>query len=264
MPAATEIIAPKRILRVPLRVYDISTKGYRDSELYVSNPKPTIGTWPEKMLEAQNSGRRSAISAEWFLGRRYLETNRPKEEQDFISGPLEWTGTVLDFSTGELLEGIELNPDGSIKTAKRLGKKEGVVLPDKSAYVRDLGEEYMPLAQHLWGLEDPKRELPDYTCLWISPGFRPVVRGGWAHRHDLRRMDVGADYEASDGRFASRFVSDARPDNLITPEQYEIVRGEAVRKRDLLEKERAEMEKRFASELKPLEDKLNELVVLVE
>ncbi len=248
------IVAPRRILNVPLHRYDVLAQDYVDSRPYVASPKSELGNWYQLMLKAQNSGRRLATSAEWFLSRAYLQANRSEEEADFINGPLEWTGTVLDSEREELLEGIELNPDESIKSVNaRLGRKEGIVLPGKSAYVKDLGDDHMPLAKHLWGVQDPKRELPDYAYLSIQPGLRPVVRGRWPHRRDDGRVDAYANYEASDGRFASRFVSETRPENLITPAEYNTLEQERDAKK-------AELESELAIKLKHLQDKVDAAV----
>lgn len=252
------IIAPKRVVKVQLHAYDAGVKSYRDSDLYVHNPKSETGTWQECMLRAQNAGTRLAYSSEWFLARQYLEKNRPEEETDFINGPLEWTGTVLDFEHEELLEGITLNDDTSIKnTTIRLGKKDGIIMPHKNSYVKDFDDRYMLLASHLWGVQDPKRELPDYAYLGISHGFRPVVRGGWGNVRDGGRVCVGAVFGASYRGFASRFVSDARPGNLIMPHEYTAL-AEKVGAKE------AELRARLEAELQPIQNELDAAVVLIE
>lgn len=219
------------------------------------------GTWYNLTSEAQNSGHRLPTFAEWFLGRRYLEEKHPQEERDFIEGPLEITGTVLDFDNEKLLEGIELSPDGFhflVKSAKtRLGRKEGILLPPVSSYIKDLGEAYMPLASHLWGVADPQRELPDYAYLQIDPtGFKPVVSGGWHNSDDKRRVSLCAYYGPSYRRFTSRFVSDTKPDGLITPNEYITLQEQAAAKR-------AEIEGHLAEESR-LHSNIKEAVVLIE
>lgn len=208
--------ATAQTLEIPLSIYDVASGGIRSLTLYFDAKKSRTGDWYDLMLEAQRQGKRFAYSSEWFNGRRYLEQNNPQAEEDFITGVSEWTGTVLDYEQGALLEGITLDPDKSIASVKtRLGKKEGILLPPQSAYVKDLDDKYMALAIHLWGVQDPKRELPDYAYLYVSHGFRPVVRGGWGwDRRDYGRVGAGAGYGAAGGGFAARFVSETKPVEL--------------------------------------------------
>jgi len=221
----TGSIAPvKQIFKVPISIYDISAGEYKPIELYIHSPKSEIGEWYELMLMAQNNGLRLAYSSEWFRGRQYMEEKHPEAEKDFIEGPLEWTGTVLDFNDETLNEGIILNPDKTIKTIKtKLGKEQGIILPHESKYIKDLDDTYMPLARHLWGVEDPKRDLPVYAYLLVEPnGFKPVVRGDWRwHYHGNRQVNVDASYDPAHGRFAARLVSEARPENVFTLKEYE-------------------------------------------
>jgi hypothetical protein len=166
------------------------------------------------MLDAQSKGRRLPASAEWYLGRSYLQIHNPEAEEDFITGPREWTGTVLDYDRDQILEGITLKPNGDIANVKtRLGKKEGFKIPDESKYVKDIPERYMKTIAHIWGLQDPKRELPDYAFLYVpssKSGFRPVVRGGdwFLHYRDDGRVDANASFDAAVRGFAARYVSE--------------------------------------------------------
>ncbi|MBS3053391.1 MAG: hypothetical protein J4469_02710 [Candidatus Aenigmarchaeota archaeon] len=232
--------AARQVFRVPLHVYDVAVGGCKPVELYIQSPKSETGNWANRKLAAQKSGVRLAYSSEWFLGRRYLEQKHPQIERDFIEGPFEWTDTVLDFDKEELVEGIILdphipeqeilaNPSAAIKTAKtRLGSREGIYLPHKSAYIKDIPDKHMKLIYYLWGVKDPKKELPDYTYLWIADnvwiadnGFRPVVRGDWGLGHrDGGRVGAGAGCGAACRGFAARFVSENRPENALTPQEY--------------------------------------------
>ena len=213
----------KSILKIPLRIYDVEN-GYRNSELYFAYPKSETGMWHELMLKAQNSGLRLAYSSEWYLARKLLENKHPEYEKDFIEGPSEWTGTVLDYDKEELIEGITLNPDKSIKNVKtKLGKKEGIILPHSSSYIKDMDDKYMPVISQLWGVKNPKRELIDYAYLWVDDsGFRPVVRGDWGwDRCDYGRVDADVNLDAAYWGFAARFVSDKKPKDIITKEKYD-------------------------------------------
>src|SRR3989344_1021922 len=154
-----------QILEIPMRIYNAASGRTEELTLYFDSHKSDIGTWYEKMLGAQESGRRLPTSAEWFLGRGYLQQNNPQAERDFITWAGEWTGTVLDYERGVLLEGITVNPDRTIDAKIRLGKKEGFQLPQESRYVKDMSDRYMRTIAHLWGIEDPKRDLPDYVYL---------------------------------------------------------------------------------------------------
>jgi hypothetical protein len=206
------IASVNQIFRVPLQIYDISAGGYRPVELYIHSPKSETGGWHELMLMAQDKGLRLAYSSEWFRGRQYLEKQQPEAEKDFIEGPLEWTGTVLDFTDETLKEGITLNPDGTIKNVKKiLGKEQGIILPYESKCIKDLDDKYMPLVRHLYGVEDPRRDLSGDAYLWInSNGIRPVVRGSWDVPHPgYGRFYVDARYDPADcGWFAARLVSE--------------------------------------------------------
>jgi len=237
----TESVAPvKQIFRVPISIYDISAGQYKPIELYIHSPKSEIGSWHDLMWEMQRLGLgvRLAYSSEWFRGRQYLEKNHPEAEKDFIERPCEWTGTVLDFNDETLKEGITLCRDDIIASAKTiLGKKQGIILPHENKYIKDLGDEYMPLVRHLWGVEDPKRELPDYAYLWVEPnGFKPVVHGLWdlTHRGD-GRVDVNASYDPANRRFAARLVSEKRPKNTITQKEYEYILRQISKKPILIE-----------------------------
>jgi len=248
----------KKVLNVPLHRYDVTAQDYVDSKLYITSPKSELGTWYKLMLEAQNSGRRLPTSAEWFLAREYLHASKWEEEADFVRDAAEWTGTVLDYDNGQLLEGITLNPDGSIKTAKRLGKKDGILLPTEGGYVKNLGDEYMLLVSQLWGVKDPKKELRAHTYLWITPGFRPVARGGLAlHPPADASVNVDADNDILTSTFASRFVSDIKPGHLITPQEYSALVKEVDRREAVL---RSKMEKH----LQPFKNEIDAAVVLVE
>jgi hypothetical protein len=203
-----QLVEPTMIFRVPLSVYTVPT-GYEARALYVHARKTKAGTWNELMLEAQNSGCRLPTSAEWYQARSALENT--EAEKDFLEGPPEWTGTVLDYDKGELLEGITLGPGGEIESARRLGAAQGIILPTKNGYIENMPAEYTSLVAHLWGVE-PK-VLPGYTYLRVEPtGIRPVVRGYWGWlRHDDRRVNADADRGVADRGFAARFVSDSRP-----------------------------------------------------
>ncbi len=210
-----------RTLDVPLRIYDVLTGEYVEKTVRFDAKKSRTGDWYDLTLEAQRLGKRQNHSNEWFLGRQYLEHDNPKAERDFIEGPLEWTGTVLDYDREEIQEGLILNPDKSIASVgTRLGRKEGILLPDKSGYVKDFHQKYMGTMSQIWGVEDPMRGLPDYAYLYVTPnGFRPVVRGGWfLLRRDYRRVSANAGCAAADRRFAARFVSDTAPEPMQAKE----------------------------------------------
>lgn len=170
------------------------------------------------MLEAQASGKRLAYSSEWFRGRQYLEYNNPEAEKDFITGSLEWTGTVLDFSSDAILEGITLKPDGEIADVKvRLTPVEGFHLPRESGYVRNFDSIYTKTLAHMWGIENPQDNLPSYACLDLEPsGFRPVLRsyGPFGDR-ERGRVGAGADCDGAAWLFAARFVSETNPVEIV-------------------------------------------------
>jgi hypothetical protein len=223
-----------KIIKTPVQIYDIAAGRYMLVELYIHSPKTQTDNWVVHTLKNQGPDACMTSSSEWFRGGQYIEKEHPGEEKDFIEGPPEWTGTALCFDSGELIEGITLDknktpenilkdPYNAIVSAKtRLGRQDGILLPKKSGYIRNLGEEYTPLIQQLWGIEN-SAELPSHAFLSVTPtGFWPVVRGAcsWDH-HVSGWVDVYADFDPAARRFAARLVSKTRPENTITPQEYE-------------------------------------------
>jgi len=213
----------KQIFRVPMRVYDISSGTYRTFTRYFDEQPLDACKWTEQMLKAQGLGRRLSYSNEWSNAQKYLFKHNSEQEQHFID-TIAWTGTVLDFDDETLKEGIILNDDGTIAESRTvLRKKDGILLPHSSEYIKDLDDRYMMLISKLHGLKNPKRDLPDYAYLWVEPnGFRPVVRGHWHWRHrDDGRVDVNANYDPASRSFVARLVDEKRPSTSITKKEYE-------------------------------------------
>ncbi len=156
------------------------------------------------------------LSGDEHEGRRLSEPNPAQEKL------IAWTGTVLDFGDETLKERIVLNNDGTIASSRAFGKKDKIVLPHSSAYTKDLPDKCMPLIAYLHGVEDPKRELPDYAYVRVDAnGIKPVVRGGWlVDRHGDGRVLVRADYGPAYGGFAAWQVDEKRPEGVITPQEY--------------------------------------------
>lgn len=225
----------RQVFKVPLNIYDVSLGGYRQVTLYVRSPKTAEDGWVAQVLNAQRIVECVAGSSEWYQSCSYILKHYGEEaEKDFVTGPREWTGTVLDFDHEELLEGIRLredmpldevraNPYGAIESIRtRLGREQDIYLPHESKLVKDLPPKYTPLIRQLWGVSDLE-ELPDYTFLAVNPsGFQPVVRRdwGWSPRVDWR-VDAGAGYGTVGRGFAARLVSEERPQDVLTREEYE-------------------------------------------
>ena len=220
-------------LRIPVIAYDAASGRNVSRTLYFDAKKAGYGNWPQTMLEAQARGEMLSKSGQWYRGRQWLENNNPDAERDFITGALEWTRDVLDYNQEALLTVDKLNPDGSIASAITFGKKDGFELPPESKYIKDMPDRCMKTISYLWGVENPKRELPDYAYLWVSPGFRPVVRGARdLDPRDDRRVGANAPYDAGDRRFAARFVSATKPQELepryvLSKNDYEALVAEA-------------------------------------
>jgi len=270
MPATVEIPAAKHlVLAVEPRIYDAPTRAYRSNMLYFTSPKELADSWVSAMLMAQRSGLWVPLSAEWYQGRDcVLERYGEAAEKDFVGGAPEWTGTVLDYEHEELLESIRFREDvpedeiledpySCIKSATRLGAKDGFFLPDKGGEVKALSPRYRKTIQQLWGLGNPEK-LPDHAYLGIyANGFRPVVRGlrDWLGRGG-RRVDVAAHFGPASRGFAARFVTDIGPKNAITPAEYrELEVGFA--------REEAEAKALMEARLKPLREELDAAIVLL-
>jgi len=212
-----------RVFKVPVRAYDLSTGEVTTVNRYFAGQPMSPDTWPNQMLKAQNSGKRLSYSNEWSGAQRQYKQSNPKQDEQFIA-EVAWTGTVLDFGDETLKEGIVLNDDGTIASAKKvLGKKDKIVLPPASAYVKDMNDKHMPLIAYLHGVKDPKRELPDYAYLWVeSKGIRPAVRGDWfVLNRGNWRVGVLAGFDPVNRRFAAWQVDEERPKDVITTAEYE-------------------------------------------
>jgi len=177
--------------------------------------------WQNQMSKAQRAGKRLSYSNEWSGAQRHYEQSDPHHEEKFVD-TAAWTGTVLDFGDETLKEGIILNPDGTIASAKRvLGQKDKIILPHSSGYVKDMKDGHMPLVAYLHGVKDPKRELPDYAYLWVEfKGIRPAVRGDWLVGYVGRPVGVNAICGPASRRFAAWQVDEERPKGVITPAEY--------------------------------------------
>lgn len=193
------------------------------------------------MLKAHRTGRRICYSNEWSSAQRYYIKRNPEFEARFVN-TVAWTATVLDYTDETLKEGITLNDDGTIAKADTvLGRKDKIVLPYSSAYVKDLPEDCMPLIAYLHGVTNPKRQLPDYALVSvITRGIRPLVRGSvvrglWGlHDRNYWRVSSYAYYAPVDGRFAAWLVDEKLSENIVTPEEYAALERElSVREAEL-------------------------------
>lgn len=210
-----------RVFKVPVRAYDLATGEVTTVDRYFPGQSMSPDTWQNQMLKAHRPRERLSYSNEWSGAQRHYVQSNPEYERQFVEATA-WTGTVLDFGDETLKEGIVLNSDGTIASSgKVLGKKDKILLPHSSAYVKDLSDKHMPLVAYLHGVKDPKRKLPDYAYLWLeSRGIKPVVRGGWdVGGRGYRRVDVIAG--PADWWFAAWQVDEKRPKNVITPQEYE-------------------------------------------
>lgn len=221
-------ILGEKIFRVPVQTYDVHNV-YTTSPIYFASSPMGDDTWENQMLKAHARGKRISYSREWSGTQRYMKEHQPEQELKLLNTPA-WTGTVLDFNDETLKERISLNPDGSFREARIvLARKDGILLPSESAYVKDLDDKYMPLVAHLHGLRDPKRELPDCAYLWINPKanrgginplVNPLVRGRSLHDREATRVVVDSYFDVAFRRFAAWLVDEKKPDNVITPAEY--------------------------------------------
>lgn len=216
------------VYKVPVNAYDIATGELVPADRYLHDQPMDVDLWQNQMLKAQKAGRRIVYSNEWSGIQRYEKSKNPDFEARFVD-TVAWTGTVLDFGDETLKEGITLNGDGTIAEAEVvLGRKDKIVLPYENRCVKDLPEDCMPLISYLHGVKDPKRELPDCACIWVTPvGLRNVVRrGDWAwHDDDGRRVAVLTRYVPTDCRFAAWLVDEKLSENMVTRAAYERVEG---------------------------------------
>ncbi len=256
MPVTVE---KRTVFKMPVRAYDITTGELVSMDRYLHGQQMEADLWQNQMLKAQRTGKRINYSNEWSGAQRYLGQRHPDQELRLVD-TVAWTGTLLDYTDETLKEGITLNEDGTIASAKTtLGKKEKVVLPTSSAYVKDLNDTHMPLISYLQGVKNPKRELPDYAYVWVTPsGIRPVVRGVWPwHGRDGGRVAVYAGCAPAGGRFAAWLVDEKLPENAVTLAEYEAL------ERSLIDKE-TELKARMEKELKPLQERFSTAALLVE
>src|SRR3989344_637312 len=213
MSTTTDITGAKHVFKTPVQAYDLATGQLVSADRYLSGQPMEADYWQNQMLKARRAGRRICYSNEWSGAQRYLREAHQEQELR-LADTAAWTGTLLDFEDETLKEGITLNDDGTIRGARTvLGRKDSIVLPHSSAYVKDLDDVHMPLIAYLHGgVINPKRELHNYAYLWItSNGIRPVVRGYWGFRdRDGRRGNVAADYGPAGRGFAAWVVDEER------------------------------------------------------
>lgn len=210
---------PKPVFKFPLRTHDAATQQRGVSYRFLDSRRMSADSWNNQMLKAQSYGRRIAYSYEWFIARRHFE-NSSYHQGSGLAYATIWTGTVIDFTDETLKEGIRLNENGTIETARIvLGRKDGIRLPHSNVFLKDLGEEYIPLFSYLTGLKDPKKELGDRTFWVADAGIRPVV------------CKYGYILSASDNideSFNAVLVSDTVPRDTVTQETYESLKMELM------------------------------------
>ncbi len=214
-------MSANKVFRVPVQAYDLSTGELVAADRYFSGQPMGADTWINQMLKAQGARKRLAYSNEWSGAQRHYRKTDAEQEKKLVD-TAAWTGTVLDFNDETLKEDIVLNPDGTIASAKTLGKKDKIVLPHASGYVKDLPDACVRLVAYLHGVANPKRELPDYAYVWVNAnGIKPVVRSAWlVGRRDGGRVGVDAGCGPAGGGFAAWQVDEKRPENVITPQEY--------------------------------------------
>src|SRR3989338_2162405 len=185
----SEVVGREIVFKTPIQAYDIATGSVVSVDRYLDGQPLKYDSWTSYMLEAQRAGKRIATSSEWSGVQRYHADRNPEFEERFAN-TVACTGTVIDFDAGILMEGVTINDDGTIKEAKTvLGRKDGIVFPHSSGYIKDLSEACMPVFAYLHGIADPKRELPDiaYSSIFSFPSFIGYVgRGGPVGRTSAR------------------------------------------------------------------------------
>jgi hypothetical protein len=229
----------EKIFEVPMQIYNISTGRYETATRYLPEfPKNDL-IWKIHVQEAQKSGKWLTTSKEWSAVDRYFAEKEPEQEKRFVY-TIAFTGTVLDYRDNTLKEGVVLNPDGTIASAKTvLGEKEGIYLPHKSEYVKNLDGKHMPLISYLYDIKDPKRELPCNAFLEVEASdLRIIVRGGFCgiYGRDAGRTCISANESPTSWGFAAWFVDETMPENTITPEEYERIFAQLNGKTILVEK----------------------------
>ncbi len=201
--------------QIPSGLYVATTKALDERGIPVVDI-----TWYGSKEWVQEKGLVLPYSREWSEAREHFKTNHPDIEKDMITGPAEWTDSLIAHPNKNGDYASNLNNTRLPKRGK--GKYtllvEGSVVEKRSdgSYVIDGGEviELPNFPNQVGYLQKaiPELGLTEESYLLINfdfnydKGLRPVIRGGKWDIHDRR---FGAD--ANWGPLDSSSILGRRP-----------------------------------------------------
>jgi len=171
--------------------------GYTAKLLIDPEKMPGNTTYLDIVIQARQRepAQRPVISGEWHQARKILQKTEPEVEKKMITGFIERTGTVLDYShgrkkkkknwyDGHVIQLPEVDEDGNfIRDEKGMLVARDIfemALPTKSDYVKNYPPELNPFFNAIYGEEDVMQQLPDHARFLggCRDGERNVVCGG--------------------------------------------------------------------------------------
>lgn len=194
--------------QIPSGLYVATTKALDE----IGIPIVVISWYPTKKW-VQERGIALPYSREWSTARAYFQTNNPEIEKDMITGPAEWTDSLIahpnkDGNYASNLNNPRLPTRGNGKYPLLI---EGSVVERKNdgSYVID-GGEVQELPQFPREYDYLQKSIPElglvagdsylYTDSDFNrgEGLRPVFRGGRSDIHG-RRFGANAGVRPSFG-----------------------------------------------------------------
>ncbi len=159
-------------------------------------------TWYDAKLWTQERNLLLPTSRQWSESRAYLEQEHPDTERDMITGPAEWTDSLIAWPNANGNYASNLNPMPNPGKHPLLIQGSTVYRKD-GGYVINGGKRVeLPNLPKIFGRLDkniPELGLVNQAYLWSSSntdyeeGLRAVFRGyGWFPRE--RRFDAGANW----------------------------------------------------------------------
>ncbi len=165
-----------------LNLYVATTKALTDG-------RPIVDiTWYAAKQWVQERGLVIPTSKEWSAARAYFEKNHLDIERDMISGPAEWTDSLIAWPNKDGSYSPQLNP--KVKQGKVPVLIEGSFVDTRNGnYLIDGGERVelptFPKSDGRLRNHIPELGLIEDAYIWSNSdfnyceGLRPVFRGDW-------------------------------------------------------------------------------------